>query len=173
MRPRTCRVRESFLREHEEVAGLSREHDRFVPGVNPLIAEKKRRSRAARPTRPAGSLRDPGLGPLRWSSNSCALLPLLCTACSDSTLDWPFSDSKGNSLRTGSGVPLVPISLMHADTLACRKRIAKTRLLIRTYDSGGSGTRPLPSQPFGGLVPFISANLSRIPSGFPTNQTES
>jgi hypothetical protein len=27
------------LRTHEEVAGLAREHDRFVRGVNPLIAE--------------------------------------------------------------------------------------------------------------------------------------
>jgi len=28
-----------LLRSHEEVAGLAREHDRFVRGVNPLIAE--------------------------------------------------------------------------------------------------------------------------------------
>src|SRR5215472_5600592 len=28
-----------LLRTHEEVAGLARKHDRFVRGVNPLIAE--------------------------------------------------------------------------------------------------------------------------------------
>ena len=30
---------EVSLRTHEEIAGLAREHDRFVRGVNPLIAE--------------------------------------------------------------------------------------------------------------------------------------
>ena len=37
----------ALLRTHEEVAGLAREHDRFVGGVDPLIPEGK--SRLAQP----------------------------------------------------------------------------------------------------------------------------
>ena len=33
---------EVLLRTHEEVAGLAREHDRLVRGVDPLIAERRR-----------------------------------------------------------------------------------------------------------------------------------
>jgi len=32
-------IKEALLRTHEEVAGLAREHDRLVRGVNPLMSE--------------------------------------------------------------------------------------------------------------------------------------
>jgi hypothetical protein len=57
-------------------------------------------------------------GPLRWSSNSRALLLLRSTACSGGTLARPCSDCDGKS-PTGSLVLLARISGEFSKLLGC------------------------------------------------------
>ena len=97
-------LEEVLLRPHEEVAGLPREHDRVVRGVDPLVSEGGRRCRAAAPRPPADPLTGPGSTPLRWSSSSRAPPPHRSIACSGSTLDRPCGHCKSapHSPRTAA-----------------------------------------------------------------------